>query len=56
MRLNEYGNRASPVFVRQGHYAYDPEMLADYPAADASLDRIGELLNHEFSRLRAAIA
>ena len=33
------------VFVRQGHYALDPKILATYPAADASIERIGDLLN-----------
>jgi len=33
------------VFVRQGHYALDPKILAAYPAADLSLERIGALLN-----------
>jgi FMN phosphatase YigB (HAD superfamily) len=48
-------SHVTTVFVRQGHYAYDPETLAKYPAADVSLDRIGELLNHDFSSLRAAV-
>ena len=31
------------VFVRQGHYAYDPEILQQYPPADHNLERIGDL-------------
>jgi FMN phosphatase YigB (HAD superfamily) len=47
-------SQVTTVFVRQGHYAYDPETLAKYPAADVSLDRIGELLNHDLSSLSSA--
>lgn len=44
-------SRVTTVFVRQGHYAHDPVTLAKYPAADVSLDRIGDLLNHHLSAL-----
>jgi len=33
------------VFPRQGHYAHDPDILRRYPAADISIDRIGDLLD-----------
>jgi FMN phosphatase YigB (HAD superfamily) len=39
--------RVTTVFVRQGHYALDPKITATYPAADVSVDRIGDLLNYE---------
>ena len=45
--------RLTTVFVRQGHYALDPRNTTDYPAADVSIERIGELatLDHDaFSR------
>jgi len=42
------------VFPRQGHYAFDPHELAAYPPADVSIGRIGELLEHDLSTLRAA--
>jgi FMN phosphatase YigB (HAD superfamily) len=32
------------VFVKQGHYAWDPEILKNYPPADINLARIGEIL------------
>jgi hypothetical protein len=48
-------SRVTTVFVRQGHYAYDPETLTKYPAADVSLDRIGELMNHDLSSLSVAV-
>lgn len=38
--------RVTTVFVRQGHYALDPAITARYPAADVSVERIGDLLSH----------
>jgi FMN phosphatase YigB (HAD superfamily) len=38
-----WGERVTTVFVRQGHYANDPELLARYSPADLSVERIGEL-------------
>ena len=46
-----WGSRVTTVFVRQGHYAVDPKILADYPAADISLDRIGDLLDYDLAQL-----
>lgn len=37
-------DRVTTVFVKQGHFAQDPAILAHYPAADISIDRIGDLL------------
>jgi len=37
--------RVTTVFVRQGHYALDPKIVSQYPAADRSVERIGDLLN-----------
>lgn len=42
------GARLTTVFVRQGHYATDPENIAKYPQADISLDCIGDLLAIDF--------
>src|SRR5215469_9204475 len=39
--------RLTTVFPRQGHYALDPRALAAYPAADMTLDAIGELAHCE---------
>jgi FMN phosphatase YigB (HAD superfamily) len=36
--------RLTTVFVRQGHYAHDPSLLAAYPAPDVTIDRIGDLV------------
>jgi hypothetical protein len=40
-----WGSRVTTVFVRQGHYALDPKILATCPAADLTIERIGALLN-----------
>jgi FMN phosphatase YigB (HAD superfamily) len=46
--------RVTTVFPRQGHYARDPQAAASYPAADVSLDRIGDLLSYDLKKLLAA--
>jgi FMN phosphatase YigB (HAD superfamily) len=43
-------NRVTTVFVRQGHYAFDPKVLATYPPADVQIDHIGDLLHSDFSK------
>ncbi len=48
---NIWGPRVTTIFVRQGHYAADPKILADYPAADLSVERIGDLLQYNLSQL-----
>ena len=45
----EWGGRVTTVFPRQGHYALDPKNLAAYPAADLTIERIGNLLDHDLS-------
>jgi hypothetical protein len=37
-------DRVTTVFVRQGHYALDPQIVSKYPPADVSIERIGDLL------------
>ena len=44
---NIWGLRVTTVFVRQGHYARDPKIMAACPAADLNLERIGALLNYD---------
>src|SRR5215468_4185805 len=46
-----WGSRVTTVFVRQGHYAADPKILAGYPAADVSIERIGDLLQYHLPEL-----
>jgi len=43
--------KVTTVFPRQGHYAFDPKVLAKYPEADVTIDRIGELLDYSGSDL-----
>ncbi len=38
-------DRLTTVFPRQGHYAMDPANTAAYPAADVSVERIGDMLD-----------
>ena len=36
-------DRVTTVFVRQGHYAHDPALLAAHPPADRTIERIADL-------------
>ena len=47
----QWKDRVTTVFPKQGHYANDPKNLAAYPAADISIERIGELLDYDLSQL-----
>ena len=49
-----WGERVTTVFPRQGHYAFDPQVLATYPPADISVDHIGDLLAYSLDKLLAA--
>ena len=42
--------RLTTVFPRQGHYALDRKNIAEYPAADVSIERIGDLVAYELPR------
>lgn len=42
-----WGKRVTTIFPRQGHYAHDPEIIAKYPSADISIERIGDLLEYD---------
>jgi FMN phosphatase YigB (HAD superfamily) len=44
-----WGQRLTTVFVRQGHYARDPAVLARYPAADVSIESIGEVVRADLA-------
>ena len=46
-----WGPRATTVFVRQGHYAHDPDILTNNPPADLTIDRIADLLNVDIPSL-----
>jgi len=45
--------RVTTVFVRQGHYALDPKLLAHYPPADVTMERISDLVGCDVDRLIA---
>ena len=51
-----WGDRLTSVFPRQGHYALDAREVAAYPAADISLDSIGDLLRYDLASLLAPAA
>jgi FMN phosphatase YigB (HAD superfamily) len=44
-------NRVTTVFVRQGHYALDPQILAKYPPADVDIQRIGDIVELDLAEL-----
>jgi hypothetical protein len=46
-----WGSRVTTVWPRQGHYALDPQVLAKYPHADLTLERIGDLVSYDQSVL-----
>ena len=49
-----WGNRLTTIFPRQGHYAYDPYNIANYPAADLTVERIRDLVDCDLSMLGKA--
>lgn len=46
-----WGTRVTTVFPRQGHYALDPHVMKDYPPADITIERIGDLQNLDLNTL-----
>jgi FMN phosphatase YigB (HAD superfamily) len=44
-----WGERVTTVFPKQGHYAFDPSILAEYPPADIELAKIGDLRTYDLS-------
>lgn len=49
----QWGDKLTTVFPRQGHYALDPDILGKYPAPDRTIERIGELLEYGLETLIA---
>jgi len=49
-----WNTRVTTVFPRQGHYAADPKILASYPLADITINRIGELVDYDLKALLTA--
>jgi FMN phosphatase YigB (HAD superfamily) len=46
-----WGARLTTVFVRQGHYALDLANISAYPAADLTLEAIGDLQDIDLTHL-----
>lgn len=49
-----WGARVTTVFPRQGHYALDAALVAQYPKPDLTIERIGELQKHSLEEMLAA--
>jgi hypothetical protein len=49
--------RVTTVFARQGGYAHDPAMVAAFPPADVTIERVAELLEADLPlpRLKSPI-
>lgn len=39
-----WGSKVTTVFPRQGHYALDTKLVASFPPADITIERIGDLM------------
>jgi FMN phosphatase YigB (HAD superfamily) len=46
--------RVTTVFPRQGHYAMDAALVAQFPKPDITIERIGELQNYSLEQIVAA--
>lgn len=51
-----WGPRLTTVFVQQGHYAHDPQILGGNPPADLTIGRIGDLRRYDLSAFLGAAA
>jgi hypothetical protein len=49
-----WGERVTTVFPRQRIYAHDPKVVGAFPPADVTIERIGDLLDCDLSRLLMA--
>jgi len=49
-----WGNGVTTVFPRQGHYARDSNIVAAYPQADISIERVGDLIEYGLNDLTSA--
>jgi FMN phosphatase YigB (HAD superfamily) len=49
-----WGARVTTVFPRQGHYALDAALVAQYPKPDITIERIGELPKYSLEQILAA--
>jgi len=46
-----WGSRVTTIFPQQGQFGRDPEVIAVYPPADITVQRIGELVEYELADL-----
>jgi len=46
-----WADRVTTVFPKQGHYALDPHAGDSIPAADLVVDRIGDVVDHDFAEV-----
>jgi hypothetical protein len=46
-----WADRLTTIFAQQGHYATDPQILAQYAHGDLQLASIGDLVRYEFADL-----
>jgi FMN phosphatase YigB (HAD superfamily) len=46
-----WGDRVTTVFLRQGKFAHDPAVVVANPAADVTVEHIGDLLTMDLGRL-----
>ena len=46
-----WGERVTTVFPKQGHYTFDPDILAECPPADIELAKIGDLIAYDLPAL-----
>lgn len=51
-----WGDRLTTVFPRQGHYALDAQLIASFPPADITVERIGDLAAYSLEQFRATRA
>jgi FMN phosphatase YigB (HAD superfamily) len=49
-----WGERVTTVFPRQGHYALDPAIVAQFPPADVTIAEIGALVRFDLPALQGA--
>ena len=49
-----WGKRVTTVFPRQGHYALDAAVVAQYPKPDITIERIGDLQKYSLDQILAA--
>ena len=48
------GTRVTTIFPRQGHYAHDAALVAQFPKPDITIERIGEFQNYSLEQILAA--